>query len=96
MDEGIEFCSDQGRELSLRYLLAYRARLELDEGRWDEAAETAATVVRIHRTSTMPRIVALVVLGLLRARRGDADPWELLDEAWALAESSGRSIGWDR
>jgi DNA-binding CsgD family transcriptional regulator len=92
VDEGIEFCSDQGRELSLRYLLAYRARLELDEGRWDEAAETAATVVRIHRTSTMPRIVALVVLGLLRARRGDADPWELLDEAWALAESSGEVL----
>jgi ATP/maltotriose-dependent transcriptional regulator MalT len=92
LDDGIEFCSDQGRELSLRYLLAYRARLQLDEGRWDEAAETAATVVRIHRTSTMPRIVALVVLGLLRARRGDTDPWELLDEAWALAESSGEVL----
>jgi DNA-binding CsgD family transcriptional regulator len=48
--------------------------------------------VRIHRTSTMPRIVALVVLGLLRARRGDADPWELLDEAWTLAESTGEVL----
>lgn len=92
LDEGIEFCSDHGRELSLRYLLAYRARLELDDGRWDEAEHVAGTVVRIPRTSTMPRIVALVVLALLRARRGDADPWELLDEAWALAEPTGELL----
>jgi DNA-binding CsgD family transcriptional regulator/tetratricopeptide (TPR) repeat protein len=90
--EGIEFCSDQGQELSLRYLLAYQARLQLDEGRWDEAAETAATVERIPRTSTMPRIVALVVLALVAARRGEADPWPLLDEAWVLAESSGELL----
>ena len=92
LDEGIEFCSDQGRELSLRYLLAYKARFELDENRWDEAADTAATVVRIPRTSTMPRIVALVVLGLLRGRRGEGDPWLLLDEAWALAEPTGEVL----
>jgi DNA-binding CsgD family transcriptional regulator/tetratricopeptide (TPR) repeat protein len=92
LDEGIEFCSDQGRELSLRYLLAYRARLELDDGRWGEAGQTAAMVVRIPRSSTMPRIVALVVLGLLRARRGDGDAWALLDEAWALAEPTGELL----
>jgi len=92
LDGGIEFCSDHGRELDLRYLLAYQARLELDEGRWDLAAESAAIVVRIPRTSTMPRIVALVVLGLLRARRSEPDPWELLDEAWALAEPTGELL----
>jgi DNA-binding CsgD family transcriptional regulator/tetratricopeptide (TPR) repeat protein len=92
LHEGIEFCSDHGRELSLRYLLAYQARLELDEGRCDDAVETAAKVVRIPRTSTMPRIVALVVLGLVAARRGEGDPWPLLDEAWSLAEPTGELI----
>ena len=36
--------------------------------------------------STFPRTLALVVLALVRARRGDPDAEPLLDEAWALAE----------
>ena len=44
---------------------------------------------RIRRTSTTPRILALVVLGLVRARRGDPGTWPPLDEAWALAEPTG-------
>jgi DNA-binding CsgD family transcriptional regulator len=70
-------------------LLAYRAILELVEGRWDEAAETASKVLRIRRTSTTPRIRALVTLALVRLRRGDPDSESLLDEAWALAEPTG-------
>src|SRR5213078_732394 len=36
--------------------------------------------------SITPRIVGLVVLGLVRARRGDPGHGETLDEAWSLAE----------
>jgi DNA-binding CsgD family transcriptional regulator/tetratricopeptide (TPR) repeat protein len=89
LEEGIDYCSVRGLELFRLYLLAYRARFELDQGRWAEAADSAASVVRITRTSTSPRIVSLVVLGLLRARRGDPGQWEALDEAWALAEPTG-------
>ena len=39
--------------------------------------------------SVLPRIGALVVLGLLRARRGDPGPSVLLDEAAELADRSG-------
>jgi len=84
LDAGIAYCSERGYELFRLYLLAYRARLELDQGRWSEAADSAASVLRIRRTSTTPRIQALVVLGLLRARRGDPGQWDALDEAWAL------------
>ena len=87
--QGIAYCSDRGIELFRLYLLAARARLELDQGRWSEAADSAATVLRIPRTSTTPRIGALVVLGLLRARRGDPGQWSALEEAWALAEPTG-------
>ena len=86
LEEGIAFCSERGFELSRLYLLPQRARLELDQGRWSEAAETATVVLRIPRTSTTPRILALAVLALVRARRGDPEVWPLLDEAWALAE----------
>jgi DNA-binding CsgD family transcriptional regulator len=93
---GIDYCSDRGLERDLLYLLAYRARLELDQGRWADAADSAATVLRVQRTSVVPRIVALVVLGLVRARRGDPGQWELLDEAWAIAEPTGERPRLDR
>jgi DNA-binding CsgD family transcriptional regulator/tetratricopeptide (TPR) repeat protein len=86
LQAGIDYCSDQGLERDRLYLLAYRARLELDQGRWEAASEDAAAVLRIPRTSISPRIEALVVLGLVRARRGEPGQWALLDEAWALAE----------
>jgi DNA-binding CsgD family transcriptional regulator len=63
--------------------------LELDRGRWSEAADLAQSVLGIRRTSTTPRIIALVVLGLVRARRGDPGHWPLLDEALALAGPTG-------
>lgn len=89
VEPGIAYCSERGFELFRLYLLAYRARSQLDQGRWSEAAESAAAVLRIPRTSTTPRIVALVVLALVRARRGDPEVWPALDEAWALAEPTG-------
>jgi DNA-binding CsgD family transcriptional regulator len=46
-------------------------------------------VLRVPRTSISPRIVSLVVIALLRARRGDPGHRELLDEAWQLAEPTG-------
>ena len=53
------------------YLQGFQARSQLDQGRWTEAAETASVVLGDARTSSIPRIHAGVVLGLVRARRGD-------------------------
>jgi DNA-binding CsgD family transcriptional regulator len=86
VDFGLAYCSDHGLELYRFYLLGYHALVELDQGRWDNAAEAAAAVLRIRRASIMPRITGLVVLGLVRARRGDPGHRDLLDEAWSLAE----------
>jgi len=89
LEPGIAYCSEHGLELLRLYLLAFRAVLELREGRWGEATDSAAAVLRIPRTSTTPRILALVVLGLVRARRGDPEHRATLDEAWELAEPTG-------
>jgi DNA-binding CsgD family transcriptional regulator len=89
LEPGIAYCNERGLELLRLYLLAWRARLELDQGRWAEAADSAESVLRIPRTSTTPRILSLVVLALVRARRGDPEVRQLLDEAWALAEPTG-------
>lgn len=78
--------SERGLELWRGYLLGYRAQIELDHGRWQEAIETATQVLREPRRSRIPRIIALTVVGRVRARRGDPEVWALLDEALALAE----------
>jgi DNA-binding CsgD family transcriptional regulator len=83
-------------ELYLQYLLALRGRVELNQGRWTAAAESATAVLRIHRQSITPRINALVVLGLVRARRGDPEHAPLLEEAWLRAQPTGElgRLGW--
>lgn len=89
IDRGLKYCGERGFELWRLYLLAYRARSELDQGRWTEAIDSADLVLRVPKISTVPRINALVVLGLVRARRGDGDQWSPLEQALALAEPSG-------
>jgi DNA-binding CsgD family transcriptional regulator/tetratricopeptide (TPR) repeat protein len=81
---GIEYCTARDLELHRFYLFAHRARVELDRGRWDHAAESASQVSRDPRSSFDSRAPALAVLGLVRARRGDPDPWSPLDDALAL------------
>ena len=83
---GMEYCSERGLDLWWLYLLAYRARSELDRGRWDEAADSAGFVLGNPRDAVLLRTIALVVLGLVRARRGDPEVWPLLDEALALTK----------
>jgi DNA-binding CsgD family transcriptional regulator len=89
LNAGLDYCSDHGLELYRLYLLAFRSRSLLDQGRWTAAADSASLVHQVPRTSITPRIYALVVLGLVRARRGDPGHWAALDEALTLAEPSG-------
>ena len=85
VETGLEYCNIRGLDLWRLYLLAVQARSYLDRGRWSEAANVAELVMNDHRSWPIPRIVALSILGLVRARRGDPDAWPLLDEAWELA-----------
>lgn len=87
IEEGIEFCNERGLEAWRIYLIAYRARMELDQGRWADARALASAVLGHHRDAQLLRILGLVVLGLLRARSGEGQHWTLLDEALALAEA---------
>jgi tetratricopeptide (TPR) repeat protein len=86
LEPALQYTSERGLELWRGYLLGYRAQMELDLGRWSEAVDTAALVLREPRRSRIPQIVALTVVGRVRARRGDPDVWSPLDEALSLAE----------
>jgi DNA-binding CsgD family transcriptional regulator/tetratricopeptide (TPR) repeat protein len=86
---GLEYTSERGLDTWWLYMLATSARVELDLGRWDEAARWATAIRRDRRSAPVPRATALTVLGLLRARRGDSESASLLDEAQALVDASG-------
>jgi DNA-binding CsgD family transcriptional regulator/tetratricopeptide (TPR) repeat protein len=89
LEEGLEYCAEHGLDLWRLFLVVCRARVELDRGRWTEAADSASLALRDRRTWPVPRVLALTVLGLVRARSGDPDVWPLLDEALELAEPTG-------
>lgn len=86
LGDGIEYCTRHGLELWSLYLFAYRARAELDQGRWTDAADSAAYVLRQPNPTPLLHLLALTVLALVRARRGDPDAAPLLDEAAAGAD----------
>jgi DNA-binding CsgD family transcriptional regulator/tetratricopeptide (TPR) repeat protein len=86
---GLAFHSDHGLELFRHYILSWLATSALEQGRWDEAVDWADEVIRTPRASIAPRVLALTTVGLVRARRGDPDPWSPLEEAYQLAIVSG-------
>jgi class 3 adenylate cyclase/tetratricopeptide (TPR) repeat protein len=92
LDEGLAYLGERGLDLWCSYLHAFGAKIALDRGRYDQAGELAALVFQKRVISTSPRINAFVVLGLLRARRDEADASLALDEAFALAEPSGELL----
>jgi DNA-binding CsgD family transcriptional regulator len=89
IDAGLTYFAERGQLLWRLYLLAYRSQIELQQGRWDDAARTSDLILRERWISTMPRTIALTVLALVRARRGDPGYRALLDAALELAEGRG-------
>lgn len=89
LQAGLDWCAERDLDIWRHDLLAYRARLRLDQGRWDEAAGCAEAVLRGRESNIHAQTCALTVVGLLRARRGEPNPWPPLKEARSLAEASG-------
>jgi DNA-binding CsgD family transcriptional regulator len=88
---GLAYCEGIDFDVYRYYLLSWQAKLQLAAGRWDEAAQLAG--ICLGEPCPFARIHALVALGLVRARRGDPDPWILLDEALELARPR-RELQW--
>jgi tetratricopeptide (TPR) repeat protein len=86
---GITFCAERDLDAMQMYQLSWLAHVHLWRGRWDEAADAAQKVMGDTRAATIARIMALVALGRLRARRGDPGVWHALDEARELARATG-------
>jgi DNA-binding CsgD family transcriptional regulator len=70
----------------LRYLHVIQGMLSLARGAWDAAEREAEWAVDAQLNMRCP---ALVVLGLVRIRRGQEGGDELLAEAWEIAQQLG-------
>ncbi len=86
--KGIEFCTERDLDATRLFQTAWLAHALLHQGRWDEAAAAAHTVIDAPKATVIARIAALVALGWLRARRGDPGVWTALDEARDLAKGA--------
>lgn len=89
LDEGIAYCTDRDFDASRLYMASWSALVDARLGHWQRAAETALEVARWPNVSAISKIMALVALGSVRARRGDPEASSALDEALDLADASG-------
>jgi DNA-binding CsgD family transcriptional regulator/tetratricopeptide (TPR) repeat protein len=91
LDRALTFTMQHDHAGNAQYMLGMRARLRLDRGDWAGAEHDArAALAELEQRRQGPRAVdALVVLGLLQARRGDPDADGTLEEAAARALPTG-------
>jgi DNA-binding CsgD family transcriptional regulator len=80
---GLLYTAEHGLELDWHYLVAQRGWIALAKAEWEDAATDAETVLA-GMTDYLARGSALMILGSLRARRGEPDVWAALDEALVL------------
>jgi DNA-binding CsgD family transcriptional regulator len=88
VEPGLAYCEERDLDVWGRILLATRSWVALERGDWERAAETVELVFM--EDCTLSCLQARVVLVLLRARRGDPDPWTPLAEAREVAERTGQ------
>jgi DNA-binding CsgD family transcriptional regulator len=83
--EGMAYTAERDLDYANHYMHAWLALTRLHQGRWDEASDIATSIIVRPSVSAISRIVSLVALGRVRARRGDPDADAVLDEALELA-----------
>jgi DNA-binding CsgD family transcriptional regulator len=89
LNAGIAYCEAHDLESWNRYMTAFRAVARLESGDWSAAAEDAQSIIKHPRAAIVSKIPALVVLGLVRVRRGDPGGEAALDQARDLALPTG-------
>jgi len=81
LNDGIRYCEELELDSWRTYMLSWKARLLLDTGRWAEATATAEQLIRSETQASIVKILALIVIGTIRMRKGETDALPLLLEA---------------
>jgi DNA-binding CsgD family transcriptional regulator len=85
---GMSIAAEHDQGYLYIYQAAWLSLCHLYLGQWSAASQLAREVLQRRSAATISRIMALISLGRLRARRGDPDVWNVLDEAVELAEAT--------
>jgi DNA-binding CsgD family transcriptional regulator/tetratricopeptide (TPR) repeat protein len=88
LTDGIAFTAERDLDRSGYYMISWLSLTRFYQGRWNETSELANRVLRNPTAIAISRIMALVALGRLRARRGDPEVMIALDEAMELASTT--------
>jgi len=86
LEEGLAYTNEHELDSYRVYLLGWRARLHLETGRWQLAEADATQALAQYTGASVIPIPALIALGHLKARRGDADAAPWLERARILSE----------
>ncbi|MFI8829925.1 ATP-binding protein [Streptomyces afghaniensis] len=92
--EALAFTDDHGQEVWRQWLRAFHSRALLDQGRWEEAEALASEVLRTAGVDDGRKMLSMVVLGRLRARRGDSDARPLLTAVRTTMVTAEPVVGW--
>lgn len=84
LDEGIEYTTERDLDSWLYYMQGWRARLRLETGHWDAAANDALDVMHGYRASGLVTSPALSALARLYLRRGDPEADSTIDRAMEI------------
>ena len=81
LEEGIAYARDRDLDGWHWYQVAWLGLTRLFQGKWNESAELASSVIRTSASGVVSVMMAQIALGRVRARRGDPDVWPILDRA---------------
>jgi hypothetical protein len=89
LQDGLAYCAEHDIYSCGTYMRGWLTRARFEQGSWDDAAQEATRVLERYRLPAAAKIPALVVLGLVRVRRGDPGNIPILGEARTLALATG-------
>jgi DNA-binding CsgD family transcriptional regulator len=89
LQKGLAYCAEHDLDSLRDSMRAIQARMLLDQGDWTSAEEAVTRLLSLPSARASDTIPALLVLGLVRARRGDPGVAAVLDEARDLAAATG-------
>ncbi len=89
LERAMSFARERDLDGYVQYLLGMRANLFRLSGEWPAAEADARASLALGEHIGVSLCPALIALGRLQARRGDAEADETLEEAWRRAVATG-------
>lgn len=88
LEKAMDYAADHDLDYAGRYAHAWLGRIRFEQGDWVTAEAIASETPGDQASSPISPIVALVVAGRIRARRGQPGARQSLERAWTIASGT--------